>query len=149
MKRALLCFAVLTLFIPSVQASAAPQWKCPQWHDLMRKHGLPIRVFDHIMWRESRCIPTAIGWNYFAGKDHTDCVLSPAPVYKNCKAVKSYDVGLLQANSTWRSLTARVCKRPARQLIRSLTDPSCNLKVASVLWDNGKGLSNWRATSGK
>ena len=149
MKRYVLCFALLTVFINPVQASAAPQWKCPQWHDLMRKHGLPIRVFDHIMWRESRCIPTAIGWNYRKGRDHTNCVLSPARSYKNCKAVRSYDVGLVQINSGHRSLTARVCKRPANQLIRSLTDPSCNLKVASVLWDDGKGASNWGTRSSR
>ena len=149
MKRVLLCFALLTVFIPSVQVSAAPEWKCPQWHDLLRKHRLPVAVFDHIMWRESRCIPKAVGWNYHKGTDHTDCVLSPASTYKNCPAVRSYDVGLLQINSGHRSLTARVCKRPANHLIRSLTDPSCNLKVARVLWDNGKGVSHWRATSGK
>jgi hypothetical protein len=148
-KRALLCFAVLTVSIPSAPASAAREWKCPQWHTMLRSHGLPVEVFDRIMWRESRCIPTAVGWNYRQGKDHTDCVLSPAPTYKNCKAVRSYDIGLLQINSSWRSLTARVCKRPARQVLRSLTDPSCNLKVASAIWDDGKGLRNWRATSGK
>ena len=148
MKRVTLCIALLALFIPT-QAQAAKEWKCPQWHALLRKHGLPVEVFDHIMWRESRCEPKAVGWNYRAGMDHTNCVLSPAPVYKNCSAVRSYDVGLVQINSGHRTLTARVCKRPARQLIRSLTDPSCNLKVASVLWDNGKGASHWRATSGK
>jgi hypothetical protein len=116
---------------------------------VLRKHGLPVEVFDHIMWRESRCIPTAIGWNYRKGTDHTNCVLSVASVYKNCRAVRSYDIGLLQINSSWRTLTAQVCKRPANQLIRSLTDPSCNLKVASVLWDNGKGASNWGTRSSR
>jgi hypothetical protein len=148
-KRALLCLAVLTVFIPPVQASAAPDWKCPQWHALFRKHKLPIAWADRICWRESRGIAQAIGWNYRKGMDHTNCVLSPAPTYKNCSAVRSYDVGIMQINSGHRSLTARVCKRPRRQLIRSLTDPSCNLKVASVLWDNGKGAAHWRATSGK
>jgi hypothetical protein len=147
-KRALLCFAVLTVFIPSAPASAAREWKCPQWHPLLRQYRLPVEVFDRIMWRESRCTPQAIGWNYRKGTDHNDCVLSPAPTYKNCSAVRSYDVGLLQINSGHRTLTAQVCKRPRRQLLRSLTDPSCNLKVARVLWDNGKGAGHWRATSG-
>ena len=149
MKRVSLCLALLTLFIPSVQVSAAPVYKCPQWHTMLRKHQLPVAVFDKIMWLESRCIPKAVGWNYHKGTDHTDCVLSPAPVYKNCKAVRSYDVGLLQINSSWRTLTAQVCKRPARQVLRSLTDPSCNLKVAAVLWDNGKGASNWGTRSSR
>jgi hypothetical protein len=148
LKRVTLCLALLTLFIPT-QAQAAREWKCPQWHTMLRKHGLPVEVFDHIMWRESKCEPKAVGWNYRRGTDHTDCVLSPASVYKNCRAVRSYDVGLVQINSGWRTLTARVCKRPARQLIRSLTDPSCNLKVASVLWDGGKGASNWGTRSSR
>jgi hypothetical protein len=142
LKRVSLCLALLTLFIPT-QAQAATQWKCPQWHTLFRKHGLPVEVFDYIVWRESKCEPKAVGWNYHKGYDHTDCVLSPAATYKNCRAVRSYDVGLVQINSSWRTLTAQVCKRPAHQLIRSLTDPSCNLKVASVIWDKGRGASNW------
>jgi hypothetical protein len=34
-------------------------------------------------------------------------------------------------------------------VIRSLTDPSCNLKVASAIWDDGKGASNWGARSSR
>jgi hypothetical protein len=29
-----------------------------------------------------------------------------------------------------------------------LQKPDCNLKVAAVLYDNGRGVSHWRATSG-
>ena len=148
LKRVLLCLALLTIFIPT-PAQAAREWKCPQWHTLLRKHGLPVEVFDHIMWRESKCEPKAVGWNYRRNYDHTNCVLSAPSVYKNCRAVASYDIGLLMVNSSWRTLTARVCKRPKRQLIRSLTDPSCNLKVASVIWDDGKGASNWGARSSR
>ena len=76
---------------------------------------------------ESKCNPRALGHN---GDGSTDA-------------------GLLQINSSWRTLTARTCKRPWRSVIRSLTDPSCNLKVARVLWADGKGASNWRVSSGK
>jgi soluble lytic murein transglycosylase-like protein len=127
-KRVSLCFALLALSIPSAPASAAREWKCPQWHTMLRKHRLPVEVFDRIMWRESRCNPRAVS------KPNGD---------------GSIDSGLLQINSSWRTLTARTCKRPARQVSKSLTDPSCNLKVAAVLWADGKGASNWRVTSGQ
>jgi hypothetical protein len=95
---------------------------------MFRKHGLPIRAFDHICWRESRGNSSAVSRPNGDG---------------------SVDIGLLQINSTWRTLTARTCKRPYRQVIKSLTDPSCNLKVARILWADGKGASNWRVTSGQ
>lgn len=121
---------------------------CPQWHDALRRHGLPVKVFAPIMWRESKCKPRAIGWNYHKGMSHRDCLKAHARSYRRCKAVKSYDIGLLQINSSWKSLTARVCKyKYGKMLI--LQRPSCNLKVAAVLYDNGKGLSNWQGTSSR
>lgn len=120
---------------------------CPQWHDALRKHGLPVEIFAPIMWRESRCQPKAVGWNYHKNKSHRDCKKSHARTYRKCKAVKSYDIGLLQINSSWKSLTAKTCNyRYGKMLI--LQRPSCNLKVAAILYDNGRGVSNWRATSG-
>jgi len=95
------------------------------------------------MYRESRCQPRAIGWNYRKGQDHTDCKLSPARTYRKCRAVKSWDSGLLQINSSWRSVTYRTCNTTD---IFQLLQPVCNVKVAAVLYANGKGLSNWRAT---
>jgi soluble lytic murein transglycosylase-like protein len=95
---------------------------------MLRKHQLPVAVFDRIMWRESRCIPTAIS---------------------RVNGDGSRDAGLLQINNTWRTLTARTCKRPYSQVLKSLTDPSCNLKVAHILWADGKGASNWRVSSGQ
>jgi hypothetical protein len=120
---------------------------CPQWHDALRKHGLPVKVFAPIMARESACQPRAIGWNYHKGKSHRDCKLSHARTYRRCKAVKSYDVGLLQINSSHKTLTSRVCKYEYGKML-ILQKPDCNLKVAAVLYDNGRGVSNWRATSG-
>ena len=120
---------------------------CPQYESLLKKYGLPVKEFSYIMWRESRCIPKAIGWNYKRGKSHRDCRLASAETYRYCSAVRSYDTGLLQINSGWKSVTAKVCKRPYRQLIKSLTVPSCNLMVAKYLYDNG-GIGHWKATSG-
>jgi hypothetical protein len=127
-------------------ADAAPikGLPCPEWHDAMRKAGLPVRVFSWIMARESSCVPAAVGWNYRSGTSHKNCKLSPARTYRKCSAVRSYDVGLLQINSQHREIVKRVCKSSE---ILILQKPECNLKVAAVLWDNGEGSSHWRATS--
>jgi len=121
---------------------------CPKYEPLLKQYGLPVKDFSYIMWRESRCEPKAVGWNYKRGMSHRDCRLSPAVTYRHCSAVRSYDSGLLQVNSTWKTVTAQVCNRPARQIIRSLTDPVCNIKVAKYLYDNG-GMHHWKGTSGK
>lgn len=136
---------LVLLAVAFKDADAAPikGLPCPEWHDALRKAGLPVRVFAPIMYRESRCIPTAIGWNYHKGKSHRDCKLSPAKTYRKCRAVKSYDIGLLQVNSTWRSVTSEVCGGTD---VLILQKPRCNLLVASYLWDNG-GSSHWRGTS--
>lgn len=127
--------------------SAKVDKSCPQYEKLLKKYGLPVKDFSYIMWRESRCQTMAVGWNYKSGYSHRNCRLSPAQTYKNCSAVRSYDTGLLQINSTWKTITAQVCKRPVRQVIKSLTNPECNLKVAKYLYENG-GMHHWRGTSG-
>lgn len=120
---------------------------CARWQPLMRAHKLPVETFTRIAYRESRCIPKAIGWNYQPGKGPGDCKLSPAPTYRKCKAVKSYDLGLFQINSTWVTVTAQVCGTKWGDMM-VLLDPACNAKVAAYLYRQGGGLSNWRATSG-
>lgn len=120
---------------------------CPKWEPLLRKHGLPVKQFTYIMWRESRCQPRAIGWNYKPGTSHRDCRLSPAETYKKCKAVRSYDSGLLQINSSWVTVTSRVCGSKWGDMT-VLLDPNCNLKVAKFLYEDGGGIRNWAATSG-
>jgi hypothetical protein len=149
LKRILISTTVLiTLSNPAVSHADSTETKsCPQYEAMLRKHGLPVKQFSYLMWRESRCQPKAIGWNYKPGKGPHNCVLSPAETYRHCNAVRSYDIGLLQNNSGWRTVTARICNRPYRQLIKSLTDPSCNLKVAKYLYDNG-GLAHWKGSSG-
>ena len=143
-----LLLTAITITTTATQTSAKPasKYPCEQWHKLLREHKLPVKVFAPIMWRESKCQPKAIGWNYKEGKSHRDCKLSPAASYKNCRAVKSYDLGLLQINSSWKTLTAQVCKKPFGKMF-VLKKPHCNLKVASVLYNDGKGLVNWQATS--
>jgi len=137
----------LTVLPQPVDTKPVSKYPCPEWHKALRAHDLPVRVFAPIMWRESKCQPKAIGWNYHKGKSHRNCKLAPAQTYKNCKAVKSYDIGLLQINSTQKTLTAQVCNKPFGKMF-ILQKPECNLRVASVLYNKGKGLDNWKATSG-
>ena len=99
------------------------------------------------MYRESRCEKKAIGWDYYKGTSYKDCKPTEASIYKKCKAVRSYDSGLLQINSSWKSVTAKVCKSKFGNLT-VLLNPECNLKVAKYLLDNG-GIGHWRATSGR
>jgi len=121
--------------------------RCPQYEKQLKANGLPVAEFSRIMWRESRCQPKAIGWNYHKGTSNKDCKLSPAATYKRCKAVRSYDSGLLQVNSGWVTLTAQTC-RSARGDLTVLLQPDCNLAVAGAIY-KGSGIGNWRATSGK
>lgn len=116
--------------------------RCPQYERMLKRMHLPVKQFSYIMWRESRCQPRAIGWNYKKGKTHNDCKLAPAATYRRCKAVASYDIGLLQINSTWRSVTNEVC---GTNDILELQKPECNLLVARYLYDNG-GLGHWRGS---
>ena len=116
--------------------------RCPQWEPLIKKYELPVKLYSYIMWRESRCTPKAIGWNYKPGTGHWNCKLAPANIYKKCKAVKSYDSGLLQINSTWSTLTSQVCNTPYGDM-SALLVPECNVRISAVLYDEGRGLTNW------
>lgn len=131
----------------SVSSASVELKRCPQWEKLLKKYGLPVRDFSYIMWRESRCMDKAIGWNYKSGMSHRNCELAPAKIYRKCKAVRSYDSGLLQINSSWVTVTAQVCKSK-RGDMTVLLDPDCNLAVAKHLFNNG-GMSHWKATSGR
>jgi hypothetical protein len=115
------------------------QMYCPNYEPLFTQYGLPTKLFSYIAWRESRCQPKAVGWNYHAGMNHLTC----KQVTPSCKAVKSFDSGLLQINSTWRTLTSQVCNAPLGDL-SVLKDPICNVRVAKFLYENTSGrLSNW------
>lgn len=126
------------------RAQAEPVKRCPKYEHLLRRADLPVRTFSRIMWRESRCQPRAIGWNYKPGKSHRDCVLSPANTYRKCKAVRSYDSGLLQINSSWVTVTAQVCKSRWGDMT-VLLEPRCNIAVARYLYNNG-GVDHWAAS---
>lgn len=138
---------IVTIFLITINISRADAQSvlpCKQYHAALRKHGLPVKVFAPIMWRESRCIPRAIGWNYKKGTDEDNCKLAPARQYRRCKAIRSFDLGLLQINSSWVTVTKTICKTDD---IFKLLQTDCNLKVAAHLYADGKGITNWRATS--
>lgn len=128
-------------------AAAEPVKRCPKWEPLIKSYKLPVKEFSYIMWRESRCERMAIGWNYKSGMGHWSCKLAPAAIYKKCKAVKSYDSGLLQINSSWVTVTSQVCKSKWGDMT-VLLDAKCNIAVARYLYDNG-GMHHWKASSGR
>lgn len=97
---------------------------CPQWESKLKAQGLvPVKKFSYIMWRESRC--------------QEKIVSKP-----NSNGTRDY--GLLQINSSWRTVTRQVC---GGTNLNVLLNSKCNLKVAKYLFDNG-GMNHWSATSG-
>lgn len=108
--------------------------RCPQFEPLFEQYGLkPVEVFSYIAWRESRCDPSKANARWKNGK-----------IVWTLNKDGSYDVGLLQINSTWRTVTADACGTQWGDM-SALYDVSCNLKVAKFLLDNTDGgLGNWR-----
>lgn len=97
---------------------------CPQWESKLKAQGLvPVKKFSYIMWRESRCLEKIVS-------------------KPNSNGTKDY--GLLQINSSWKTVTRQVC---GGTNINVLLNSKCNLKVAKYLFDNG-GIGHWKATSG-
>ena len=97
---------------------------CPQWEAKLKAQGLlPVKKFSYIMWRESRC--------------QEKVVSKP-----NSNGTRDY--GLLQINSSWKTVTKNVCGGKSMNV---LLNSKCNLKVAKYLFDNG-GIGHWSATSG-
>jgi hypothetical protein len=147
MARAVEVSPVRAMGVSATPASTEEVKRCPKWEKMLKDYGLPVKEFSYIMWRESRCQPKAIGWNYRSGMGHWSCKLAPADVYKRCKAVRSYDSGLLQINSSWTTVTSQACKSKWGDM-SVLLNPSCNLAVAKYLYEDG-GMHHWKATSGR
>ena len=128
MPKILLLPLLLCTFAVPARATAAPVKDCPQFHTQLKAYGLPPKIFGPIMWRESRCNPA-----------------SRSVVRRN----GTRDLGALQINSSWRTVTMQTCRVDRVQAPVELLKLGCNLKVAAVLYNGGKGLGTWRATSGK
>jgi hypothetical protein len=104
--------------------------RCPRFESAFKEYGLlPVETFSYIAYRESRCRIKAINatWDengnltYHLNKD------------------KSWDSGLLQINSSWKTVTRNICGTG----LDGLLFLDCNLRVAKYLLDNG-GLGHWR-----
>ena len=104
----------------------------------LKEYGLPINPFSYIAYRESRCNPNAINakWN---AKGEMVYALN-----KN----KSWDSGLLQINSIHIKAVRQLCGKEALlNHLEGLRNIDCNLLIAQQLYNNGKGIGHWRATS--
>ncbi len=95
-----------------------PLKRCPQWEPKFAQHGLPVKTFSYIAWRESRC----------RIKAHNTTLNRNG----------SQDLGLVQVNSSWKTVTRNICGTD----ITGLFNVDCNLAVAKYLYDNG-GLRHW------
>jgi hypothetical protein len=140
--------AALTMPITSVVSpvDASKPWLCPKYTEQIKK-TFPRQVwrdFDFIMWRESRCIREAVGWNYHKGKGPNDCLDGAYHRHRKCSAVRSWDTGLFQINSSWDTVTRQQCGASTKS--RALMKPDCNFRVARVLYNHG-GLAHWRGSS--
>ncbi len=104
--------------IVPVGVPAHSKQRCPQWEPKFREHGLPVKAFSFIAYRESRCNPKA--HNTTLNRNGTQ------------------DLGLVQVNSSWKTVTRNICGTD----ITGLFNVDCNLSVAKYLYDNG-GLGHW------
>lgn len=114
-----------------------PSKRCPQWESHFAEIGLfPVDVFSYIAWRESGCRANAQNATWDKNGNMT----------YHLNKDKSYDTGLLQINSSWRTVTKKVCGNDSvDNYMHGLKDPMCNMMVAKYIMDNSKGkLGNWR-----
>lgn len=114
--------------------------RCPKWEPMLKAFGLPVETFSYIMWRESRCNPNSQNASWDKNGNMTSWLNDN----------KSYDTGLVQINSSWKTVTRNVCgKNSTDNHMAGLKNPMCNLAVAQWILTNTKGgLRNWRITSG-
>lgn len=117
---------VLVVNPPPVEAAK----NCPQYNRVLARYfpKKVVPVMSRIAYRESRCNPRSVSATRKTGYP---------------------DVGLLQVQGSWRTVTYRVCRlKPTDSHIKALQRLDCHLRVARYLYDNG-GLGHWRATSGQ
>jgi hypothetical protein len=147
-KRIALALALTIAPIAVVSPVEASQpWLCPKYTAEIKKTfpRKDWRTMDRIMHRESKCIRKAVGWNHYKGMSHKDCKDNGRyHNRKRCKAVRTWDVGLFQINSSWFTITTQLCGKNTRSTV--LMRSSCNFRVAKWLYENG-GLVHWQGTS--
>ena len=116
---------ILTMSFMTTPAQAREVRSCPKWEPLIAEYGLPVKWASQVMWRESRC---------------TERVVSKP------NSNGTTDIGLMQINSSWRTVTQAICKTKNHR--EALRHARCNLKVAHYLYSQG-GKHHWRGTSAK
>jgi hypothetical protein len=123
----IMAFMLTTALFNPTPANAAAN-SCPKLEPLLAQYfpAKVVPVMSRIAYRESRCNPGSLS------------------VVR--KSTGRPDVGLLQIQGSWATVTRAICKK--QDVIKALLNVRCNLKVARYLYDNG-GLGHWRATSGK
>jgi hypothetical protein len=105
---------------PPGASQSVPKGRCPEWEPQIAAAGLPP-IFSAIMHRESRCQERVMSAVRYTGEP---------------------DVGLLQIQGTWKTVTQQVCGVPRSEVIEALRRANCNLAVAGYLYRNG-GLAHW------
>lgn len=119
------------------EVPADQQKRCPKLEPVFEAYGLyPVETWSYIAWRESGCRPKAQNATWDANGNMTYALNKDG----------SYDTGLLQINSSWRSVVKQVCGDDAvENYMQGLKTVHCNLMVARYIMNNSKGgLSNWR-----
>ena len=114
-----------------------PKKRCPMWKPLLHEAALlPLDVFSYVAWRESGCNPEAQNARWDKNGKMVYALNSDG----------SYDTGLLQINSSWKTVTAKVCGEWAvENRMQGLKDPVCNVNVARYIMVHSRGkLGNWR-----
>ena len=110
--------------------------RCPELEPVFAAYGLyPIQTWSYIAWRESGCNRKAQNAKWDANGNMTYALNRNG----------SYDTGLVQINSSWKSVTAKVCGEQAvNNRMQGLKKIDCNLRVARYIMENSSGgLSNW------
>lgn len=117
--------------------------RCINYEDELRAYKLPVDIFSYVAWRESKCNPKAVGWNYRTGMSRLDCKNRSFDIYLHtCKALSSFDSGLLQVNSSWYSATKTICRGTPQE--GALFSLDCNLKVSRyIITHTSRPMSNW------
>lgn len=113
-----------------------PSMRCPKLEPVLEAYGLyPVETWSFIAWRESSCRRIAQNATWDANGNITYAL------NKN----GTYDTGLLQINSSWKKVTAKVCGEDAiNNHMQGLKTVDCNLRVARYIMENSEsGLGNW------
>ncbi len=140
MKKFFVVLFALSVMNPvSVEAKydAPPAWlvkrvqqgdRCKKLEPDIAEAGLPVTYFTYIAWRESRCRINAINARFN----------KQGKVVWALNRNGTFDSGVFQINSSWRTKTRKVCGGDIKKLMQW----ECNLAMAVNLYRDG-GLHHW------